>query len=302
VKARIIFLAMSLWVFTACVSAQPTPYVAKGGDGYGYSFKELNGIQIANFTGNKDTPIMHAYAFSILAAIDECAKKNKFAVVSKAVNQTKEVNYTQVYSETFYDPTPRGMVPTTYINSHPKTDVYPSFAEAFECRSSLHQLEGTPRTENISKDLVSQFTKDSKGAVLLAFERGGFPVGVQDDDLVIFIDGKRVSIGAEFYAAIDSAKIGLVDFKVIRNNEIRKVKSKIIDATAELRSVERQTIDLMCNSMGIEVDELANIPAAAKAQPAHNEKNMSAQEAIEFRSGKELCARLRALDLIKAKK
>jgi hypothetical protein len=291
---------------TGCATSQPTPYAPQGADGFGYSVKPAgDNMNVAMFTGNKDTSPIHAYAFSILTAIDECAKKNKFAVIAKAVNQTKEVNVGDVAAKDAVDPTPRGQVPPPLKAADPfaaKVEIYPSYAEAFECRSSLYQLVGVPRTENMRPDLVKYLTKDDKGGVMLAFERGGFPEGVQDDDVVIILNRKRIGTNVEFYAAIDAAKAGPVMITVIRNNQIANAVSRIVDATEDLRSVERQTIDLMCDTMGIQLDELANIPAAAKAAPVRDEKSMSAGELSEYKSGKELCARLRGLSFLRSKK
>jgi len=298
--------ATALTVLFGCATPQPTPYTPRNAEGFGYSVKEQNGMAIANFTGNKDTPVVHAYAFSILAAIDECSKKQQFAVVAKAINQSTEVNYSDVYAQSAMDHNARASVPLSAPqppknSSSAKLELYPSFAEAFECRTNLHQMAGLPLTENIRADLVNPITKDKQGGVLLHFELGHVSEGVQDDDVVVMLDGKRTANNVEFYQAIDSAKVGKVLVRVIRNNQLMTVWSKLLDATKDLRDVERQTIDLMCNAIGIEVDELANIPAAAKAKPTVDESKLTPAEAIEYKSGKELCGRLRALNILHKK-
>lgn len=299
--------AMAAAALTACASLHPTPYSAVDASGYGYKIEKKEAAQIAEFFGNKDTQPLRAYVYTVLAAYDECGKTNKLAIVSKSVDESKEVNYTQVNSNTNYYMTPRGhYVPYTTTTSYPVSLTYPRYGVAFECRDHLNSMSGEPKTQNISRELVSPITKDFKGGVMLAFEKEAKPVGLNDDDLLVNIGKDRVETSEQFYEAVDKAKIGDVEVRVIRNNELKTTKAKINDATATLREVESKSIDLLCNAIGNEVDEFKGIPAAERAKAATSTgpkakttDSMSAEEKLDKQLSEDLCTRLRGLAILK---
>ncbi len=301
----------------ACSTLSPTPYTERGPDGFGFKVDSLeSGVMVAKFSGNRDTSATKAYAFAALGAYDYCAKSNQLAQVNDPVDESKEVNYTQVYSTTNYYMTPRGhYVPYTTTGSYPATEKFPRFAAPFRCKAQRHSLSGSPRVQEIGRELVSPITKDFKGGVLLAFEKTADARGLQDDDLIVNVAGVRVEKASELFDAIDAAKVGAIEFRVIRAGGLTTAKSEISDITNQLRETEMKQINQLCTSIGIEIDMLAGSAGYQRAKEAVEkesgqkptaaakaESSMSEIEKFDLKTSKDLCRRLRELPILRAPK
>ena len=235
-----VFLTITL---SSCVTKPPTQY-GKFENNQGLKIIKLQGTKkvpiyknASIFMANSQTNSKRAYLYSRLGAIDYCSKTNMEAFLGDTINNSKEAKYISTQ-------TTRSTIPgyskykgktyrnynkdfhTQYTKSYPTTIKYPQFITPFLCISNFKRFEDNVSFENLSKELVSPYTKDFKGGILLKdINDKQKTKDFKDGDVLISVDGTRVETGNELYEKIFLTKISKNQAKVrvIRDQKIMNI-------------------------------------------------------------------------------
>jgi membrane-associated protease RseP (regulator of RpoE activity) len=210
------------------------------------------------FSGNTYTSSLMALEYTIIASFEECARQKKYGLIATPENLSQSTTYTQVYSSTSYTPTGRGTyIPNTRVSSYPVTETAPAFVTTAYCKTKMYEPKGGKLThEDISRDVVTPYTKDFKGGVLIKSVEGKSVF--QEQDVIVSVNGKRVETFGQFESTLDSLPSArTVTVKIIRNNQMTTVKLDLVDITKTLIAFEAEMYKRSCDQVRTNYDTLA---------------------------------------------
>ena len=238
----------------------------ENGAGYGYSeaISKPNSLQVVRFVGRTNTPVKNAELLSQFRAVELCLEKgSQFARFWGVADRSEVRSRAHTSLASFQTPSyalgpyssysgtweaPYG--PDEFGNSGRWDQVYvtPSFDTAFSCANKSFGLgivlSPAPREE------VALHTKDMAPAVRVEKLLPDSPntASLQENDIIIRVNDKRVETLAQLGEAVDQAqKKDKIVLSVVRAGHVRSVKVKAIESTAEDRARNASIISQACS-------------------------------------------------------
>lgn len=264
---RNVAIALSLAsLLGGCATVPPTPYGPRDATGFGYAIIDVprkhGDMKAALFEGNAETSSNEAFAFSIIAAYEYCSNLGMLTIPSQTIDFSKERTYTDVESYTTTTPGystnldgktyrdySKDKTETT-VTSTPVTLVYPKYATPFFCAKRLSTVAGSPKLENLSRELVAPIMQDFKGGILVKQVAANTPL--HEDDVIVKVDKKRVETTSEFGDAVDARGSDTIKVGVLRKKKVRTVSVPVHDDTAEGRKINQDFIETLCSKLRLE--------------------------------------------------
>lgn len=240
------FLLLSFFIFFLSGCSTSTPYKDLE-HGYGKTVTtDEDGFKGALFSANELTRTKTAYHFSRMAAVEHCMSSGKLALILSTENATKKETYTKVSSYKTYDG-------STQVTSYPVTDTFPRYVTVFRCTQKASLLQGSPEFEALSKELVSPYTKDFKGALLVNKVKEG---PLRDGDVLISVNGQRIVNMGDYLAKVKCEGLpNPVDVQILRQEKIQKIKIPVVDFTSTLGLANVNEVKVACDQEQFSVDE-----------------------------------------------
>ena len=241
---------------SACASYLPTGYRPAGDDdSYGYKITmNENGIHTSSYHGNQNTQTNDAFIYTMLAAYQTCRAAGKTAIVVGPEDMTQKTSHTEVSSMMTPIYNSNGTTSyTTQSYAYPVTRTYPAFYSAFSCKSQYKVLTPGILTEDIGRELVHPVTKDFKGGILIKGQTSEAksikPFAI--NDVIIRVNGERVETDLEqskiIAATLDSVRS--LGIEVIRKEKKLKLEVTLEDMTAQVKTIEKETIKMLCKNL-----------------------------------------------------
>ena len=237
----LLLMAIAILVSSCATMRRPTAYLdSTNSDPFGKSIWNVDsGYRGSTFTGNSDTSPKRAYHFSRLAAVEHCYRAGKFALLVKTYDGSKKKTYTQVSSYNYTVPGYSKFQGKTYrdrnkdqthtnVYSYPVTLRYPIYSTLFKCITDYKSIAGKVKYEAISRELVSPFTKDFKGGLLVT--SSDEKSGLKEGDVVVEVNGKRIE---GYLSFSENAILNTEDGKPLKAKVIRKQKFKTVNLVRE---------------------------------------------------------------------
>jgi hypothetical protein len=204
---------------------------------------------VSVFSGNAYTSATSAYAYTMIAGFEECAKNKMYGIVSNPKDYSTSSTYTDVHSSTYYlTNSYGGITPITSVYSTPVTATRPAYMSTIDCKKQYHLAKGDLDAEPLSRDLVTPYTKDFKGGVIVT--KTIDPIPFLPQDVIISVGSKRVENLNELQDALDNASTkSRVPIKIIRKNAITQITLPIEDHTQALIDNEKASYELLCKEI-----------------------------------------------------
>tara|TARA_B110001454_G_scaffold218991_1_gene249060 strand:- start:103993 stop:104817 length:825 start_codon:yes stop_codon:yes gene_type:complete len=215
---------------------------------YGNSITEdtkNKGAYLSSFNGNEFTGSFSSMEYSQLGALEYCAKRSEFALMSQPVDESTSSTTLNAYSNSY-----RLNNKTTYTNYNivPVTTTYPRHTIVFQCKGKMSIIDGMSDTEQISREMVHAITKDFKAGVQLkdidTEEKNGV---LQFDDIIIKVNGVRTENLTDITEALEKANKKSVPVGIIRDSKIKTVTAKIRDVTYVIKNSNQKMASNICS-------------------------------------------------------
>lgn len=242
--ARIFLLGSTALGLASCATYSPTPYSDLESGGYGKKIiKVSDSYDGSLFMGNTYTSSKRAYHFSRMGAVEHCYERNKLALLVSTIDATKKTSYTGVSTSNYTVPGYSKFNGKTYRDSskdqthtntysYPVTLKYPNYATLFKCVTTFKSFKGDVKLEQLSKELVSPFTKDFKGGLLVK-EANAAESKLLEGDVIVSVNGQRIEKIDDLYdnVYLKDSPISFVKVKVIRKQKFKTVNAELKDIT-----------------------------------------------------------------------
>lgn len=250
----------------------------ENGSYYGNSVAEdpkNKGVFLSSFNGNEFTGSFSSMDYSKLGALEYCAKKSQYTIMSQPVDQSTSSTTLNAYSNSYQ------LNKTTYTNYNivPITTTYPSHTIIFQCKSKLSVIEGMADTEQISREMVHAITKDFKAGVQLkdidTEEKNG---ALLFDDIIIKVNGTRTETLTDITETLDKANKKSVSVSVIRDSKIKTVNVKVLDATHVIKEFNQKAAESICAK---KPDQAPGLRGGATSATAGNMPTASSEKEMD---------------------
>lgn len=293
----------------SCASFEPSAYGPAQADGYGITITEDGQFKTSVYTGNTYTGSRKAERFSRLGALEHCRRQGKLAVIVNGEDKSSSFSYTGVSSYNYTTPgytTLNGSlyrdhskdITHTNVYSYPVVVTYPEYDTKFKCVQKLYTTKDSPKLETVPAVLVSPYSKDFRGGVLVK-EVSDKATTLKQGDVVIKVDGKRIETAEELSPAINVSEKPSVSLTLIRNHKIISRTAPLVDVTVALKDDNKKELITACTPPAYRVRKLGRgkkyserASMDPKAQKA--EELLNLERALEKENIRMVCDELKA--------
>jgi len=266
-----------IFILLSCATPE-TKYGPTTDDGLGLSIKKSNLWQESHFKGNQNTSSATARNYANLGAIDYCYSQKKVAFISETIDKSKRRQYNTLRSRVnyvrnpyydygagvYYDSlsynsyhrhhfgyrNPYGIslfIPLRTYYSHSVRIQFPHFISKFICVDNYKSLEADIEFEPIAKELVSTFTNDFKGGLLV--KKSNHPE-LKVGDLLLNINNSRIENKDELYGlGLKDTTSNSIVAKVIRNKTIQTISVNSKDITDHIKKTNSEIVKNTCKKI-----------------------------------------------------